>query len=177
MAGYLFGLMALAAVAAYFMATARARSARDASAEKSHSRPVYHGLNAAIWTGVPAFIFLLIWLLARNSVIDLLVLANFPFSDEFWWLKPEQQTDDKKKKDKLKKEIFGKEVGGSRGRPFGLQSVQALLMRGLTRWLPRCPRPVGSSAFEAVRPKLGIPVCATKRQGWRTMPTAMCTEL
>lgn len=38
-----------------------------------------------------------------------LVLANFPFSDEFWWLKPEQQTDDKKKKEKLKKEIFGKE--------------------------------------------------------------------
>lgn len=38
-----------------------------------------------------------------------LVLANFPFSDEFWWLKPEHQTDDKKKKDKLKKEIFGKE--------------------------------------------------------------------
>ena len=38
-----------------------------------------------------------------------LVLANFPFSDEFWWLKPEQQTDDRKKKDKLKKETFGKE--------------------------------------------------------------------
>jgi type I restriction enzyme M protein len=38
-----------------------------------------------------------------------LVLANFPFSDEFWWLKPEQQTDDKKKRDRLKKEIFGKE--------------------------------------------------------------------
>src|SRR5882762_7912744 len=38
-----------------------------------------------------------------------LVLANFPFSDEFWWLKPEQQTDDKKKNDKLKKEIFGRE--------------------------------------------------------------------
>ena len=38
-----------------------------------------------------------------------LVLANFPFSDKFWWLKPEQQTDDKKKSAKLKKEIFGKE--------------------------------------------------------------------
>jgi type I restriction enzyme M protein len=38
-----------------------------------------------------------------------LVLANFPFSDEFWWLRPEQQTDDKKKKDRLKKEVFGKE--------------------------------------------------------------------
>jgi type I restriction enzyme M protein len=38
-----------------------------------------------------------------------LVLANFPFSDEFWWLRPEQQTDDKKKRDRLKKEVFGKE--------------------------------------------------------------------
>ena len=38
-----------------------------------------------------------------------LVLANFPFSDDFWWLKPEQQTDDKKKQGKLRKEIFGKE--------------------------------------------------------------------
>lgn len=38
-----------------------------------------------------------------------MVLANFPFSDDFWWLKPEQQTDDKKKKAKLKKEVFGKE--------------------------------------------------------------------
>ena len=38
-----------------------------------------------------------------------LVLANFPFSDDFWWLRPEQQTDDKAKKAQLKKEIFGKE--------------------------------------------------------------------
>jgi len=38
-----------------------------------------------------------------------LVLANFPFSDDFWWLKPEQQTDDKRKKDRLKKEVFVKE--------------------------------------------------------------------
>ena len=38
-----------------------------------------------------------------------LVLANFPFSDEFWWLKPEQQTDDQAKKARLKREIFGKE--------------------------------------------------------------------
>lgn len=48
-----------------------------------------------------------------------LVLANFPFSDEFWWLKPEQQTDDKKKKEKLKKEIFGKEGFKDRFGRFG----------------------------------------------------------
>ncbi len=70
---------------------------------------VLHGLEATIAAGVstitdPAF---------RDGEGKVrkfsLVLANFPFSDEFWWLKPEQQTDDKKKKDKLKKEVFGKD--------------------------------------------------------------------
>jgi type I restriction enzyme M protein len=69
---------------------------------------VLHGLEAEIKAGAstitdPQFL--------ENSRVKRfsLVLANFPFSDEFWWLKPEQQTDDKKKKEKLKKEIFGKE--------------------------------------------------------------------
>lgn len=70
---------------------------------------VLHGLEAAIAAGAstitdPAF------KAGEGQVRKFsLVLANFPFSDEFWWLKPEQQTDDKRKKDKLKKEIFGKE--------------------------------------------------------------------
>jgi type I restriction enzyme M protein len=69
---------------------------------------VLHGLEADIKAGAstltdPQF-------LENGRVRKFsLVLANFPFSDEFWWLKPEQQTDDKKKKDRLKKEIFGKE--------------------------------------------------------------------
>lgn len=58
-----------------------------------------------------------------------LVLANFPFSDEFWWLKPEQQTDDKKKKDRLKKETFGKEgfkdAFGRFGRGTGFKAPPA----------------------------------------------------
>ena len=69
---------------------------------------VLHGLEADIKAGASTIIdpqFLEDGRVKRFS----LVLANFPFSDEFWWLKPEQQTDDKKKKDKLKKEIFGKE--------------------------------------------------------------------
>lgn len=70
---------------------------------------VLHGLEASIAAGVstitdPAFKD------DEGKVRKFsLVLANFPFSDEFWWLKPEQQTDDKKKKEKLKKEIFGKQ--------------------------------------------------------------------
>ena len=68
---------------------------------------VLHGLEADIKAGASTITnpqFLEDGRVRRFS----LVLANFPFSDEFWWLKPEQQTDDKKK-DKLKKETFGKE--------------------------------------------------------------------
>ena len=68
---------------------------------------VLHGLEADIKAGANTITdpqFLEDGRVRRFS----LVLANFPFSDEFWWLKPEQQTDDKKK-DKLKKETFGKE--------------------------------------------------------------------
>lgn len=81
MAGYLFALMAVAAIVVYVLASARARSKRDAAGTKAHSRPVYHGLNAAIWTGVPAFVFLLVWLLGQNAVIDMLVLGSYPGAD------------------------------------------------------------------------------------------------
>ena len=58
-----------------------------------------------------------------------LVLANFPFSDDYWWLKPEQQTDDKKRKVRLQKEIFGKEgykdPFGRFGRGTGFQAPPA----------------------------------------------------
>jgi phosphate transport system permease protein len=81
MAGYLFGLMAIAAIVVYFVATTRAHAKRDATSAKAHSLPVYHGLNAAIWTGIPAFIFLLIWLLGQNAIIDMLVIGAYPGAD------------------------------------------------------------------------------------------------
>ena len=79
---------------------------------------VLHGLEADIKAGAstitdPQF-------LDGGSVKRFsLVLANFPFSDKFWWLKPEQQTDDKKKSAKLKKEVFGKEGFKDPYRRFG----------------------------------------------------------
>jgi type I restriction enzyme M protein len=89
---------------------------------------VLHGLEADIKGGAstitdPQFL--------ENGTVRKfsLVLANFPFSDEFWWLKPEQKTDDKKKRDKLKKEVFGKEgykdPHGRFGRGTGFQSPPA----------------------------------------------------
>ncbi len=89
---------------------------------------VLHGLEADIKAGASTITdpqFLEDGRVKRFS----LVLANFPFSDEFWWLKPEQQTDDKKKKDRLKKEIFGKEgfkdAFGRFGRGTGFQAPPA----------------------------------------------------
>ncbi len=70
---------------------------------------VLHGLEATIAAGASTITdpqFLEDKGKVRRFAV---VLANFPFSDEFWWLKPEQQTDDKKRMGKLKKEIFGKE--------------------------------------------------------------------
>ena len=83
MAGYLIWFMALAALVSTFVGSWRARQKRDgAGNSKSHSRPIYHGLNAAIWTGVPAFVFLLLWLLFQNGIIDALVLASYPGADQ-----------------------------------------------------------------------------------------------
>lgn len=89
---------------------------------------VLHGLEADIRAGAstitdPQF-------LENGEVRQFsLVLANFPFSDEFWWLKPEQQTDDKARKARLKKEIFGKEgykdSFGRFGRGTGFQAPPA----------------------------------------------------
>jgi len=78
----------------------------NAAIDKINS--VLHGLEAEIQAGASTITdpkFLEDGRVRRFS----LVLSNFPFSDEFWWLKPEQQTDDKKKKARLKKEVFGKE--------------------------------------------------------------------
>lgn len=74
--------MALAAFIIAFFGANRAKATAGASSgTKAHSRPIYHGLNAAIWTGVPAFVFLLIWLVGENSIINQLVLASYPGSD------------------------------------------------------------------------------------------------
>lgn len=78
MAAYILVFIVAASVIAAFIAQRRAVASRPTSGEKQHSRPIYHALNAAIWTGVPAFVFLLIWLVGQNAIIDSLVLASFP---------------------------------------------------------------------------------------------------
>lgn len=81
MIGYLLFFLVAAAAIAAFTGISRARTTRDLAQVKAHSRPIYHGLNAAVWTGVPAFVFLIVWLMGENSVINTLVMASYPGVD------------------------------------------------------------------------------------------------
>lgn len=81
MSVYLLLALGLASIIVAYFATYRAGSVYAGAPVKVHSRPIYHGLNAAIWTGIPAFIFLMLWLLGENSIINQLVLASFPNVD------------------------------------------------------------------------------------------------
>ncbi|CCF22048.1 Phosphate ABC transporter, inner membrane subunit PstC2 precursor (plasmid) [Pseudorhizobium banfieldiae] len=77
MTGYLLLFLLLAASAASIIGSRRAVAQRAAMG-RAHSRPIYHGLNVAIWTGVPALVFLLLWLAGQNTVLDQLVIASYP---------------------------------------------------------------------------------------------------
>ncbi len=81
MTGYVFLLIVLAALVAAVAGAGKARRANLGRDGKTHSRPLYHGMNAAIWTGIPSFVFLILWLLFQNTVIDSLVIGAFPGAD------------------------------------------------------------------------------------------------
>lgn len=80
-ASLLLAILALALFAA-FVSSGKAKAVQAAaSAEKAHSRPIYHGLNAAIWTSVPAAVLVLVWLFAQGTVIDSYVLSQIPAAE------------------------------------------------------------------------------------------------
>ncbi|MFN3321660.1 MAG: phosphate ABC transporter permease family protein, partial [Allorhizobium sp.] len=81
MSGYLLAFLALAALLMAYFGSIRAKASHAGAVGKVHSRPIYHGLNVAIWTAIPAFVLLLVWLVFQSSVINYLVLSAIPVSD------------------------------------------------------------------------------------------------
>ena len=77
----MLAILALALIAAYLSSKRASAVQASATSVKSHSRPVYHGVNAAIWTAAPALILILLWVFAQGTVIDKLVMANAPASE------------------------------------------------------------------------------------------------
>jgi phosphate transport system permease protein len=81
MSGYLLAFLALAALSMAYVGNSRARATHSGAVGKIHSRPIYHGLNVAIWTAVPAFVLLLVWLVFQSSIVNHLVLSGIPGSE------------------------------------------------------------------------------------------------
>jgi len=81
MLAYVLLFLGLASAFAALLAYSRARSVLSSPGDKAHSRPVYHALNAAIWTGIPAFVMLIVWLFLHDNIIDAFVLAKVPGAD------------------------------------------------------------------------------------------------
>ena len=63
---------------AYFIASRKAVRVSGNDLRGLHSRPIYHGLNALVYTAVPAFIFVLLWLLFEGTAVDMLLMAPIP---------------------------------------------------------------------------------------------------
>jgi phosphate transport system permease protein len=79
MVGYLFILLVVLSVSGFVAGRMKAAAARSAGgASGFHSRPVYHGANVAVYTGVPALVLVLVWLLFQGSVINHVLLAGMP---------------------------------------------------------------------------------------------------
>ncbi|PKP78395.1 MAG: phosphate ABC transporter permease subunit PstC [Alphaproteobacteria bacterium HGW-Alphaproteobacteria-3] len=73
----LFAIVLALAFAGYLLGRANA-SGLKAAGNSLHSIPPYHGYFVALWCGLPAFLLVLIWLAAQNTVVDRLLLAGLP---------------------------------------------------------------------------------------------------
>ncbi len=72
-------LVGLAAMS-YRFGTARARAVAPGRQSQLHSRPMYHGLYAAMWCGVPALLIATVWLMFQPVLVKGLVLGGLPES-------------------------------------------------------------------------------------------------
>jgi len=81
MLGTVLLLVVVASLTVAFFSYMKAGKLAPEGRDKVHSRPVYHALNAAIWTGIPAFVFLIVWALVSGSIIDALIIAQVPGAD------------------------------------------------------------------------------------------------
>jgi phosphate transport system permease protein len=78
MIGYLLLLILAASVAGYLFNRQLALARMRAGAPRFHSLAGFHGAHALLLIGLPAFLFVLLWLLFQGPVIDAIVLASLP---------------------------------------------------------------------------------------------------
>lgn len=77
MVSYAFALILLLTLVAYFVARRQATVVGRSVGASMHSRPTYHGFNAAIWACAPPLIIVLVWVLFQDTVINRMILGLF----------------------------------------------------------------------------------------------------
>jgi phosphate transport system permease protein len=90
MTGTFLIILCAVAVAAFLLGSRRAYALAGDRISSLHSRPVYHGLYAAIWATVPAMVVAFLWAIFSPKVEDNIVRGRF--ADQLAGLSaPEQQ--------------------------------------------------------------------------------------
>ncbi len=74
----IFLILLLAGVAVFFYGRLRARTMTVSSTEKFHSRPGHHGVHLVIWTVLPAFFLIVLWLVVSPLVVRWAVTNSLP---------------------------------------------------------------------------------------------------
>jgi phosphate transport system permease protein len=74
----LIAVIALLAVAGFYLGRGRARTVAGDHQRRLHSLPGYHGLFVALWCALPALAVMGLWLVAEPMVLHGLVLAGLP---------------------------------------------------------------------------------------------------
>ena len=74
---------------AYQVGLTRSRAVADASGQRLHSRPTYHGIRVALWVVIPAALVLGLWALFGPGVADSFVRSQIP-ADVAATLEPNQ---------------------------------------------------------------------------------------
>ncbi|KPJ91767.1 MAG: phosphate ABC transporter permease [Gammaproteobacteria bacterium SG8_11] len=70
-------LLMLSSVA-YYLGRKRAFAVAQGNIRKLHSLPLYYGLYAAIWCGIPALLIFAVWSAFETTIITNLVVADLP---------------------------------------------------------------------------------------------------
>ncbi len=70
----LFALVGLG----YGLGAFRINSSMKSTRARPHSLVGYYGTYVALWTGIPAFLLLMVWLFAQQSVIEFILIGSLP---------------------------------------------------------------------------------------------------
>jgi phosphate transport system permease protein len=79
--GFLSLIVLVAAVVGFFVGRQRSLTASGGDARKLHSLPLYHGQSVFLFTAVPAFLVMIVWLLAQPVLVENQITSMIPASE------------------------------------------------------------------------------------------------